>query len=80
MGFPRQEYCSGLPFPSPGDLPDPGIKAIALAGGFFATEPPGEPVFFFFFKHTRIQFYSLREREVNRTEDFILPLTPLSDL
>ena len=26
MGFPRQEYCSGLPFPSPGDLPDPGIK------------------------------------------------------
>ena len=26
MGFSRQEYCSGLPFPSPGDLPDPGIK------------------------------------------------------
>ena len=26
MGFPRQEYWSGLPFPSPGDLPDPGIK------------------------------------------------------
>ena len=40
MGFSRQEYCSGLPFPSPGDLPDPGIKpespaAPTLAGGFF---------------------------------------------
>ena len=29
MGFPRQEYWSGLPFPSPGDLPDPGIKSIS---------------------------------------------------
>jgi len=31
MGFPRQEYRSGLPFPSPGDLPDPGIKPASLA-------------------------------------------------
>ena len=42
MGFSRQEYCSGLPCPSPGDLPDPGIKPIglmssALAGGSFTT-------------------------------------------
>ena len=45
MGFPRQEYWSGLPWPSPGDLPHPGIKAIshALAGGFFTTEPAGKP-------------------------------------
>ena len=45
MGFSRQEYQSGLPFPSPGDLPDPGIKpeSPALAGGFFTTEPPGQP-------------------------------------
>ena len=43
MGFLRQEYWSRLPFPSPGDLPDPGIEpaALALAGGFFTTEPPG---------------------------------------
>ena len=46
MGFPRQEYWSGLPFPTPGDLPHPGIKpvslvSLALAGGFFTTEPPG---------------------------------------
>ena len=40
MGFPKQEYCSGLPFPSPGDLSDPGIEptSLALAAGFFTTE------------------------------------------
>ena len=43
MGFSRQEYWSGLPFPSPGDLPDLGIEPgfPPLAGGFFTTEPPG---------------------------------------
>ena len=41
MGFSRQEYWSGLPFPSPKDLPDPRIKpsSPALAGGFFTAEP-----------------------------------------
>ena len=45
MGFPRQEYWSGLPFPSPGDLPNPGtgLASPALAGRFFATEPPLMP-------------------------------------
>ena len=45
MGFPRQEYWNGLPFPSPGDLPDPGIEPVspALAGRFFTAEPPGKP-------------------------------------
>ena len=44
MGFLRQEYWSGLPFPLSGDLPDPGIEpsSPALAGGFFTTEPPGK--------------------------------------
>ena len=48
VGFPRQEYWSGLPFPSPGDLLDPGIKpaASALEGKFFTTEPPRKPVWF----------------------------------
>ena len=40
MGFPRQEYWSGLSFLFPGYLPDPGIKS---AGRFFTTEPPGKP-------------------------------------
>ena len=45
MGSPRQEYRSRLPFPPPGDLPDPGIKPTspALARGFCTTEPPGKP-------------------------------------
>jgi len=48
MKCSRQEYWSGLPFPSPGDLPDPGIKPKSLvspswAGGFLATTPPGKP-------------------------------------
>ena len=45
MGFPKQEYWSGLPFPPSEDLPDPGIKprSPALAGRFFTIEPPGKP-------------------------------------
>ena len=45
MGFPRQEYRSGLPFPSPGESSQPGIEPMspALAGGFFTTEPHGKP-------------------------------------
>ena len=43
MGFSRQEDWSGLPFPSPGGLPDPGIEpaAPALAGEFFTSGPQG---------------------------------------
>ena len=52
MGFSRQEYWNGFPFPSPGDLPNPGIEAVSLtspaltlAGRFFTTsatwEAPG---------------------------------------
>ena len=47
MGFLRQEYWSGLPFPSPGDLPSPGIKPVSptasyMAGDFFATSAAWE--------------------------------------
>ena len=48
MEFTRQEYWSGLPFPSPGNLPDPGIEStslafLALACEFFTSVPPGSP-------------------------------------
>ena len=45
MGFSRQEYWSGLPFPSPGDLPDPGIKprSPALQADALTSETPGKP-------------------------------------
>ena len=47
MGFSRQKHWSALPFPSPGDLPNPGTELMstvspAVAGGFFTTEPPGK--------------------------------------
>ena len=52
MEFSRQEYWSGLPFPTPGDLRYPGIEpefsmstvSPALGGRFFTTEPPGKPI------------------------------------
>jgi len=58
MEFSRQDYWSGLPFPTPGHLPDPGIKPTslespALAGGFFTTEPLGK----LYHGITAIQFF-----------------------
>jgi len=44
MGFSRQEYWSGLPFPSPGDIPDPGIepRSPSLQADALTSEPPGK--------------------------------------
>ena len=61
MGFSRQEYWSGLPFPSPGDLPDPGIEpgSPALQADTLTSEPPGggevDCIFFPSFFYTRAQ-------------------------
>ena len=46
MEFSRQEYWSGLPFPSPGDLPDPGIEpgSPTLQADALPSEPPGKPL------------------------------------
>ena len=57
MGFPRQEYWSGLPFASPGDLPDPGIELVsfvspALAGRLFTAEPPEKPIYTYTYIHS----------------------------
>ena len=45
LRFSQEEYWSGLPFPPPGGLPDPGIESVSplLAGGFFTTEPSEKP-------------------------------------
>ena len=63
MGFSRQEYWSGLPFPSPGDLPDPGIepRPPTLQAAALASVPPGKPL------NTRIQ--SLRKPPIE-TQNF----------
>ena len=46
MGFSRQEHWSGLPFPSPGDLPNPGNepRPPTLPTNFLLYEPPGKPI------------------------------------
>ena len=64
MEFPNQEYWSRLPFPSPGDLPNPGTEPAfpALAGGFFTTEqPPGKP------NSSMLWDYSMYMRKTMRT-------------
>ena len=50
MGFSRQEYWSGLPCPSPGDLPDPGTEpgSSILQADSLLSEPPGKPSVFFY--------------------------------
>ena len=46
MGFSKQEYWSGLPIPSPGDLPDPGIepRSPTMQADSLPSEPPGKPI------------------------------------
>ena len=58
MGFSRQEYWSGLPFPSPGDLSDPGIEpgAPALQAGSLPTELLGKPKIVNIHTHTHTHF------------------------
>ena len=67
MGFPRQEYWSGLPFLHPEDLPDAGIEPVspALAGGFFTPEPPGKTI--------------LHAHQLVHVNTCVLPVTHLSD-
>ena len=45
MGFSRQEYWSGLPCPSPGDLSDPGTETMSLLAGSVPLAPPGKPIY-----------------------------------
>ena len=74
MGCPKQEYWSGLPFPSPGDLPNPGTEPVSLrllAGGFFTTSPTWEvPIVSF---NTFIQLFHACPGD----HDPILPLSKL---
>ena len=68
MAFSRQEYWSGLPFPPPRDLPDPGIKPASLAspavaGILFTTEPPGKPWYMYIYIHLYNKFGICTVRE-----------------
>ena len=69
MGFPRQKYWSGLPFPPPVDLFHSGIKcqSPALAGGFFTTELPGKPTY---------SLFKFNKSKMCIVQDFIFHLYP----
>ena len=79
VGFSRQEYWSGLPFPSPGHLPNPGIepRSPALAGGFFTTEPPGKPILYIAVYICQSKFPSSSYVHVPLSEDIKLIRTSL---
>ena len=67
MGFSRQEYWSGLPFHSPGDLPDPGIEpgSPTLEAEALTSEPPGKPklsVYAYIYMDIYYMFFSFFER------------------
>ena len=66
IAFPRQEYWNGLPFPSPGDLPDLGKEplSLALAGRFFTTESPGKPWYIL----ANTKFLSLNDNLLESTD------------
>ena len=66
MEFSRQEYWSGLSFPSPGDLPDPGIEhaSTTLAGRVFTAGPPEKPIHTHTHTHTHKYIYSMRRQMV----------------
>ena len=70
MGFSRQEYWSGLPFPSPGNLPDPGIepRSPAQQTGAVTSEPPGKP------KKVQIIFINLISLQLRIITYISLPL------
>ena len=67
--FSRQEYWGGLPFPSPGDLPNQWFEPTspALAGGFFTSEPPGKPMISF----TMAQEYQVGWHTLDCTFDLL---------
>ena len=78
MGFPRQEYWSGLPFPSPGDHLDPGIKPTSdLEGNSFITEPKGKHDFLCFMPITVLSDF-LFQCQFLFPKDTCLPLRILS--
>ena len=78
MGFLRQEYWSGLPFPSPWDLPNPGTEPTspALAGGFFTTEPPGKRLCLI----TRRKMIAACDHQLEKHQCLLLPFLPIINI
>ena len=78
MGFSTQEYWSGLPFPSPGDLPNPGIKppTPAFTNGFFTTEPPGKPWIMVIINNYHLNYSNkVKVKSLSHVQLFVTPWT-----
>ena len=73
MGFSRQEYWSGLPFPSPRDLPDSGIKLMspALVGRFFTTEPMGKCTYIIYI-YIQLNHFAVQQKLIQCCKSTIL--------
>ena len=76
MGFPRQEHWSGLPFLTPGDLPNPEIKpvslsSLALVGGILTTAPPWKPILYWPFSILQTYQTCSRLRSFTRYSFFL---------
>ena len=71
MGSPRQAYWIGLPFPSPGNLLDPGIETLTpvLTGRFFTSEPAGKHKYFNFFKKEYYKVISAMKKNTAQRVD-----------
>ena len=80
--FFRKEHWSGLPFPTPKDLPHSVIKpaspvSLALAGGFFTTEPPGNPVLIIYLYNWFLNVLVTMECKDSWEQHHCLPCSPL---
>ena len=66
MGLSRQEYWSGMPYPSPGDLPDSGIEpgSPALQADSLTSEPLGKPMYMYIHRHVRTHIYTHRAAKI----------------
>ena len=76
MGFSRQGYLSGFPFPSPGELPNPGIepRSPALQADALTSEPPGKPMICTWY-HSNGRKWKVKGKLLSRVRLFVIPWT-----
>ena len=77
MEFSRQEYCSGLPFPSSGDLPDPGMElgSPALQANSLPPEPPGKSIYTYMYK---LLYFKISFAFKTRLSHLVIEITMLT--
>ena len=73
MGVSRQEYWSGFPFPSPGDLPDPEIepRSPALQADTLTSKSPGKPTYMYIYTQKPITLWQIEGEKIEAVLDFL---------